>query len=106
MLKPSSEVNLSHTQQIQQPQVTAPEVLSFFEIIFRNDIRFRIIMILSNREGAGLREIARNAGISHKNLLKYMDALAEKRIVEVYPVGIKNKVYRLSTKYDYMRHFL
>jgi len=106
MLKPTSEMNLSHTQKIQQPQVTAPEVLSFFETIFRNDIRFRIIIILSNREGAGLREIARNAGITHKNLLKYMETLAEKQIVDVYPVGIKNKVYKLSTKYDYMRHFL
>jgi predicted transcriptional regulator len=106
MLKPQDGMDLSQAQQTQQPQVTAPEVLSFFETIFRNDIRFRIIMILSNREGAGLREIARNAGISHKNLLKYLEILAEKRIIEVYPVGIKNKVYKLSTKYDYMRYYL
>ena len=69
-------------------------------------MRFRIMVILSNREGACLREIARNAGISHKNLSKYLDILTQKGVVEVYPIGVRNKVYKLSPKYSYLRYFL
>ena len=104
MLKPS---NLDPSpRQNMQPEVGAPEILSLFESIFRTDVRFRIIVILSNREAACLREIARNAGISHKNLAKYLEILGQKGIVEAYPVGIRNKVYRLTPKYGFLRQFL
>jgi predicted transcriptional regulator len=89
-----------------RPDISAPELLSLFEVVFRNDIRFRIMVILSNREGACLREIARNAGISHKNLSKYLDVLTQKGIVEAYPIGMRNKVYKLASKYSYLRYFL
>jgi predicted transcriptional regulator len=89
-----------------QSGVSAPDILSLFETVFAGDVRFRIIVILSNREGAGLREIARNAGISHKNLAKYLELLMQKGVIESYPIGVRNRVYRLSTKYDYLRWFL
>ena len=92
--------------QIQQPDVSAPELLSLFESVFRNDVRFRVMVILSNREGACLREIARNVGISHKNLSKYLDILTQKGVVEVYPIGTRNRVYKLASKYSYLRSFL
>ena len=93
-------------RQQMQSEISAPELLSLFEVVFRNDIRFRIMVILSNREGACLREIARNAGISHKNLSKYLETLTQKGIVETYPIGMRNKVYKLATKYSYLRYFL
>lgn len=94
------------SRQDAHPEVSVQELMSFFEGIFRDDIRFRIVVILSKREGACLREIARNAGISHKNLSKYLETLTQKGIVEAYPIGIRNKVYKLSNKYDYLQHFL
>ncbi len=93
------------TRQSIQPEVNASDLLSLFETVFRNDVRFRILVILSNRQAACLREIARNAGISHKNLVKYLETLTAKGIVETYPVGIRNRVYRLADKYNYMRTF-
>jgi predicted transcriptional regulator len=103
MLKPT-ETNQLIRQQLPS-EVSASELLSMFEAVFRNDVRFRVIVILSNREAACLREIARNAGISHKNLVKYLDTLTHKGIVETYPVGIRSKVYKLASKYDYLRFF-
>src|SRR3990170_4513075 len=104
MLKPLN-ANLSPRQET-QPEVSVQDLLSLFEGIFRDDIRFRIILILSKREGACLREIARNAGISHKNLSKYLETLTQKGIVEAYPIGIRKNVYKLSNKYDYLHHLL
>jgi len=92
-------------QQI-QPESNASELLALFETVFRNDVRFRVIVILSNREGACLREIARNAGISHKNLTKYLEMLMQKGVVEAYPIGIRYRAYRLANKYKYLRFFL
>jgi predicted transcriptional regulator len=95
---------LTLRQQIQN-EVSAPDILSVFETVFGNDVRFRIIVVLSNREGAGLREIARNVGLSHKNLAKYLDTLTKKGIVENYQISIRNKVYKLAPKYHYLRFF-
>jgi predicted transcriptional regulator len=103
MLKPI-ETNHLIRQQLQS-EVSASDLLSLFESVFRNDVRFRVIVILSNREGACLREIARNAGISHKNLVKYLETLTQKGIVETYPVGVRNRVYKLADKYSYLRSF-
>ena len=94
------------SQQRLQSGINAPDVLAFFETIFRNDVRLKIVVILSNREGACLREIARNAGISHKNLAKYLEVLSQKGVVESYPVGARNIVYKLSNRYDYLRELL
>jgi len=104
MLKPLNANELPR-QQVEN-DISAPDVLSFFETVFRNDIRFKIIVLLSNREGALLREIARNTGISHKNLSKYLDALTQKGILDVYPVGMRNRVYKLAPKYSYLKQFL
>jgi predicted transcriptional regulator len=104
MLKPL-ETNQPSRQQ-SQTEADASDLLSLFENVFRTDVRFRIIVILSNREGACLREIARNAGISHKNLTKYLDMLMQKGVVEAYPIGVKYRAYRLADKYRYLRFFL
>jgi DNA-binding transcriptional ArsR family regulator len=104
MLKELKDESIRQEQTIRN--IGAPEVLAFFETVFKNDVRLRIICILSSREGACLREIARNAGISHKNLTKYLDALLQKGVIESYPVGPRNKVYRLSTKYNFLRDFM
>ena len=82
------------------------ELVSFFVTVFQSDIRFKIVATLSNREGAGLREIARQVGISHKNLGKYLQTLQENGILEAYSIGVRSKVYRLSSKYDFVRQFL
>ena len=82
------------------------EILSLFETIFKTDVRFKIIVTLSNREGAGLREIARNVGISHKNLTKYLETLEQKEILQTYPIGVRNKAYKLSPKYEFVRQYL
>ena len=103
MLSPIETNQLLH--QKMPSEVSASELLSLFEVVFKNDVRFRIIVILSNREAACLREIARNAGISHKNLVKYLENLTQKGIVETYPVGVRNRVYRLAGKYSYLRSF-
>ena len=104
MLRPVETNHLN--RQENQPEADASELLSLFENVFRNDVRFRIMVILSNREGACLREIARNAGISHKNLTKYLEMLMQKGVVEAYPVGVRYRAYRLAGKYSYLRFFL
>ena len=86
-------------------ELSGTEMFAFFEIVFKTDIRFKIIVELSNREAACLREISRNVGISHKNLAKYLETLEQKGVVETYPVGVRNKVYRLAPKYSYVRQF-
>ncbi len=78
-------------------------VFMFFRLIFAEDVRFKVIDVLAKREGANLREIARCVGISHKNLARYLDCLVKKGVVDVYPVGIGMRVYRLSPKYDLLR---
>ncbi len=104
MLKPLETNQMNHQQS--QSEADASELLSLFENVFRNDVRFRIIVILSNREGACLREIARNAGISHKNLTKYLEMLMQKGVVEAYPIGVRYRAYRLASKYSYLGFFL
>jgi DNA-binding transcriptional ArsR family regulator len=81
-------------------------LVRFFRTVFANDVRFKIIMCLANREGACLREIARDVGISHKNLSKYLDKFMHKGVVEAFPVGLRSRVYRLATKYDFLRESL
>ena len=78
-------------------------VFMFFRQVFAEDVRFKIIDVLASREGANLREIARNVGISHKNVSRYLEVLVKKGIIEVYPVGIGMRVYKLSSKYDLLR---
>jgi predicted transcriptional regulator len=81
-------------------------VFKYFTLVFADDIRYKIINVLASREGANLREIARCVGISHTNCSKYLSALVNKGVIDVYPVGQGMKVYKLSTKYDdLMRKF-
>ena len=78
-------------------------VFNLFERIYREDVRFKILIILSRREGACLRELARNAGMSHKNLAKYLQALTEKGIIDSVPVGLRDKIYKLNANYAFLR---
>lgn len=84
----------------------ALDVFAVFELIFREDVRFKIIRTLSNREAANLRQIARCVGISHKNLSKYLEKLMQKGVVEAYSVGVRMRIYRLASKYDFLKDFL
>lgn len=82
------------------------DVVTLFRTVFRNDVRFKILTCLANREGANLREIARNVSLSHKNLAKYLKKLMQEGVVEAFPVGLRSRVYRLNAKYDFLREFL
>jgi DNA-binding transcriptional ArsR family regulator len=81
-------------------------VFRFFEIVFKDDVRFKIITILLHREGACLRELARNVGMSHKNLAKYLEVLVGKGVVDLIPVGIRDKIYRLNPNYVFLREVM
>jgi len=106
LLKPLRVESLAQQQPMQQPAINAPEILAFFQTIFRGDVRFRVIVVLSKREGACLSEISRKVGMSRKNLAKYLDTMIQSGIVEAYSVGMRDNVYRLATKYSYLRQFL
>jgi DNA-binding transcriptional ArsR family regulator len=92
-------------EKVQLSDVSTLDVLAFFELIFRTDVRFRIISCLANREGACLREIARNVGMSHKNLAKYLEKLMQKGVLEAFPVGLGGRVYKLANKYEFVKEF-
>ena len=81
-------------------------MMPFFEAMFKNDIRFRIVVTLSKREAAGLREIARSVGISHKNLSKYLEELKQEGVIDTFQIGLRNKVYKIALRYDFVRKFL
>lgn len=87
-------------------EMDAHYVVDFFQLIFNESISFKIVVTLAKRDGANLREIARNVGISHKNLYKYLEELMRKGAIEAYPVGLRRKVYRLASKYEFLRDFL
>ena len=76
-----------------------------FELIFHDDVRFRVLRALSCREAAGLRELARLVGIHHKNLRKYLDDLISKGIVDSFKVNPVVKAYRLSDRYRFLKKF-
>lgn len=84
----------------------ALDIYQLFESVFSEDVRFKIIHELSNREGANLREMARCCGISHKNISKYLDTLMRKGVVQAYPIGSRIRVYRLASRYDFLREFV
>ena len=94
------------SKQRMQSTVDAPEIMAFFGLVFRSDVRFRIIVELAKREGACQSEISRNVGMSRKNLVRYLELLVHRGIVEAYSVGIRDNVYRLSAKYNAIRPLL
>jgi len=83
--------------------VSSSEVLEVFDRLFGDTVRFKVVEMLSKREGAGQREIARSVGITHKNLAKYLDELMEKGIIEAFPAGPTVRVYRLARRYSFLR---
>ena len=78
-------------------------VYQFFERIFKENVQFKVIQILSRREGACLRELARNVGMSHKNLAKYLQILVEKGVIDSVPVGLRDRIYKLNANYSFLR---
>ncbi len=89
-----------------QGAVDPVEILGFFRLIFGNDVRFRVVILLAKREGACLSEISRNVGMSRKNLARHLEMLTQSGIVDDYSVGMRDRVYRLGTKYSSMRQLL
>jgi DNA-binding transcriptional ArsR family regulator len=84
---------------------TSYQVFNFFRSIYREDVRYKIIHALSKKELATLRGLARQVGLSHKNLRKYLNQLIENGIVESYPVGVRMRIYRLSKQCDLIKEF-
>lgn len=76
---------------------------SLTKLLLRNDINFRIVVALSQREGLGLRELARTVGMSPKNLYKYLEELSEKNIVRSFHVSPRMKIYTLGDEYGFLR---
>ena len=76
-----------------------------YKIIFGDDVRFLTLNFLCNKDCASIREIARNVGISHKNLVKYLDFLVDKGALEVVYSSLNIKLYKLSQKASILRKF-
>lgn len=76
-----------------------------FRVIFEDDTYFKIIESLAEREGANLRETAREVGLSHKNLSKYLVELTRKGVIDSFPAGRRIKIYRLSDDYAFLKFY-
>ena len=74
------------------------ELNEHFQNVFGDDIKFAILRFLCHRKAASVREIARGVGMSHKNVLKYLDFLASKEVVEIAYQTPHVKLYRLSRR--------
>ena len=79
---------------------------SLAKLLLRDDISFKIIVALSQREGLGLRELARSVGISPKNLYKYLEELTAKNVVRSFQVSPRMKIYALREEYAFLRDLL
>ncbi len=86
-----------------QREIKPIDVFSFFKLLLADDERFKIINLLAQREGANLREIGRCTGISNKKVVRSLTSLTNAGIVNVYLAGIGMKVYKLSSKCDFLR---
>jgi len=74
--------------------------------IFGDDMRFLTLKFLCNRDCASIREIAKNVGMSHKNLVKYLDFLVNKGALEVVYSSSNIRLYKLSQKASILKKFL
>jgi|GEM_PF-3103354 len=72
------------------------EAFRILLIAYSDDIKFQILKHLCEKEVASMREIAKNVGISPKNVTKYLDQLQLKGIVEVVYSRSNIKLYRLT----------
>ncbi|MCP8308307.1 MAG: winged helix-turn-helix transcriptional regulator [archaeon] len=84
----------------------AKELSDLHEKIFRDNTKFLILKFLSHRDCASIREIARNVGMSHKNLSKYLDFLVDNGALEVVYTSPNIKLYKLSQKASIFKKFL
>jgi len=87
-------------------QMGERELISLIKSVWGEDVRFRVLKELANREGATMRELARRVGISHKNLAKYLQALNEKGVIDFFEPGSKARVYRLSQRWAFLAELL
>jgi len=74
------------------------ELNEVFQSVFGDDIKFAILKFLCGKKAASVREIARGVGMSHKNVLKYLEFLASKDVVEIAYQTPHVKLYRLSRR--------
>lgn len=84
----------------------AKKLVRFLFKVFDQDIKFRIIIALAKREALTLRELARNVGISPKNLYKYLAELNDKGIITYIEVSPRIKVYTLSRDYEWLKDLI
>jgi len=82
------------------------ELCKLYAILFKDDMKYMILKFLSSKDVASIREIAKNVGMSHKNLAKYLDFLVNKGFLEVVYSGPNIKLYKLSQKALIFKKFL
>lgn len=82
------------------------EILSIGAAVFGEDVKYSIIKFLCSRKAASVREIARNVGMSHKNLLKYLDFLERRGVVSVVYSGPNIRLYSLSERASILARLL
>ena len=82
------------------------ELNDLFQNVFGDDIRFAILKFLCGKKAASVREISRGVGMSHKNVLKYLDYLASKEVVEIAYQTPHVKLYRLARRASILERVL
>ncbi len=74
------------------------EFMGVYVSIFGDDVRYSIIKFLCTRRSASGREIARNVGMSHKNVAKYLEDMTKKGVLEVSYEGHNIRLYVISPR--------
>jgi predicted transcriptional regulator len=81
-------------------------ILDLIRIIWGDGINYLILKFLCNTEVASIRETARHVGMSHKNLIKYLDSLVKKDVIEVSYSSTNIRLYRISKRAGILRKML
>jgi predicted transcriptional regulator len=81
-------------------------ILDVVRIIWGEDINYSILKFLCSTEVASIRETARHVGMSHKNLIKYLDSLVKKDIIEVSYSSSNIRLYKISQRAGILRKML
>ncbi len=82
--------------------MSSESVFRLFRMVFKDDVRFKIIEVLACREAVNLRALSRAVGMHHKNVRRYLDELVEKGVVKSVQVSSATVVYRLNDDYNFL----
>ncbi|MCS7373832.1 MAG: winged helix-turn-helix transcriptional regulator [archaeon GB-1845-036] len=81
-------------------------ILELFNKIFRNEVKYKVVVELSSVNGCGLRELARRVGVSHSSLKRHLENLESRGVLTTYYVNPKVKVYALDEHFKNLRSLL